>query len=54
MSSCQCGGAIANENVAEQPYKSITLEEKTEAIRRMEGGQLCPTACRDLNMTPPL
>jgi hypothetical protein len=27
MSSCKCGSTIASENVAEQPHKSITLEE---------------------------
>lgn len=54
MSSCKCASATASENVAEWQHKSIELEEKTEAIRRMDSGQLCPTVCRDLNMTLPL
>jgi hypothetical protein len=38
--------------VAERPHKSVTLEEKTEVIRRTEGGQTYLNVCRDLNMAP--
>jgi hypothetical protein len=38
--------------VAERPHKSVTLEEKTEVIRRTEGGQTYLKVSRDLNMAP--
>jgi hypothetical protein len=38
--------------VVKRPHKSITLEEKMEVVRRMEGRQSCRTFCRDLNMAP--
>jgi Fe-S cluster biogenesis protein NfuA len=54
MSSCKSVSATVSENVARRLYKSIRLEETTEVIRRMEGEQWHPTACRNLNMAPPL
>jgi hypothetical protein len=44
------GSAAASENVAKRPLKFITLEEKMEVTRGMEGGQSCPTVCKDLNI----
>lgn len=53
MSIHKCGSATASENVTKRPCKSITIEEKMEVIRQMEGQQSCPTVCMDLNVVSP-
>lgn len=50
MSSSKSGHTATSENVAKRPLKFITLEEKVEVTGGMEGGQSCPTICKDLNI----
>lgn len=52
MFSLKSRRATASKNVVKRPHKSITLEEKMEVIRRMEGRQSCRTIYRGLNMAP--
>jgi Fe2+ or Zn2+ uptake regulation protein len=50
MSSRKSGSLAASENVAQKQWKSVTVEEIMEVIRRMGSGQSCLTVYRDLNM----
>jgi hypothetical protein len=49
MSGRRSGSVTADENVAKRPRKYVTLEQKMEVLKRMEGGQSRPTVCTDLN-----
>ena len=40
------------ENIAKESYRSITLENKLELIRRMEDGQTSPNVCRSMKLSP--